>query len=101
HLGRQGYRGLVSRCMRLTSKFVEGIRRIDGVCLVTEPTMNMVGVKSDVMDIQLVAQELRRRGWAVSLFPGYIRVVVMPHVKSSHIESFLQDLENTVKKLSE
>lgn len=101
HLGRQGYRGLVSRCMRLTSKLVEGIRRIDGVCLITEPTMNMVGIKSDVMDIRLVAQELRRRGWAVSLFPGYIRVVVMPHVKSSHIESFLQDLENTVKKLSE
>lgn len=101
HLGKQGYRGLVSRCMRLTSKLVEGIRRIDGVCLVTEPTMNMVGIKSDAMDIQLVAQELRRHGWAVALFPSHIRLVVMPHVKSSHIESFLQDLESTVKKLGE
>ena len=100
HLGRQGYRGVVGRCMRLTSKLVEGIRQINGVSLVTRPSLNMVGIKSDSVSIQLIAQELRRHGWAISLFPGYIRVVVMPHVKSSHIEHFLKDLKETVEKLS-
>ena len=99
YLGRQGYRGVVGRCMRLTSKLAEGIQRIDGVSLVTRPTLNMVGIESDSVGIQFIAQGLRRRGWAVSLFPSYIRVVVMPHVKSSHVEHFLKDLKETVEKL--
>jgi tyrosine decarboxylase/aspartate 1-decarboxylase len=99
HLGRQGYRGVVGRCMRLMSKLVEGIRRIDGINLVTEPTMNMVGISSNEIDIKSVAKEVRRRGWAVSLFPNHIRVVVMPHIKSSHIEYFLKDLKATVETL--
>ena len=99
HLGRQGYRGVVGRCMRLTSKLVDGIRRIGGIDIVTEPTLNMVGINSKKVDINSVAKDLRRRGWAVSLFPSYIRVVVMPHVKSSHIEHFLKDLKESVEKL--
>ena len=99
HLGRQGYRGGVGRCMRLTSKLVEGIRRIEGVNVKTNPTLNVVGITSNDLDIESVAGELRRMGWAVSLFPSYIRVVVMPHVKPSHIEHFLHDLKETVEKL--
>ena len=99
HLGKQGYRAVVGRCMRLTSKLVEGIQRIDGVSLVTQPTLNVVGISSDEVDIKSVAKELKRRGWAVAVFPDYIRVVVMPHVKSSHIEHFLKDLEKTAENL--
>ena len=99
HLGRQGYRGVVGRCMRLTSKLVDGIRRINGVSLKTNPALNIVGITSNELDIESVAGELRRMGWAVSLFPSYIRVVVMPHVSPSHIEHFLQDLKETVEKL--
>lgn len=85
--------------MRLTSKLVEGIRRIKGVNVKTNPTLNVVGITSNDLDIESVAGELRRMGWAVSLFPSYIRVVVMPHVKPSHIEHFLHDLKETVEKL--
>jgi len=85
--------------MRLTSKLVEGIRRINGVNLKTRPTLNIVGITSNEFDIELVAEELRRMGWAVSLFPSYIRVVIMPHVEPSHIQHFLQDLKETVEKL--
>jgi len=99
HLGRQGYRGVVRRCMRLTSKLVEGIRQINSISLKTIPILNIVGITSNDLDIELVAGELRRMGWAVSLFPSYIRVVVMPHVKLSHIEHFLHDLKETVEKL--
>jgi len=100
HLGKQSYRGVVGRCMRLTSKLVDGIRRINGVSLKTMPTLNVVGITSNDLDIESVAGELRRMGWAVSLFASHIRVVVMPHVEPSHIEYFLQDLKETVEKLS-
>jgi tyrosine decarboxylase/aspartate 1-decarboxylase len=99
HLGRQGYRGVVGRCMRLTSKLVEGVQKINGVSLVTRPTLNIVGISSGEIDIKSLAKEMRERGWAVSLFPGHIRVVIMPHVKSSYIEHFLKDLKEVVEKL--
>jgi tyrosine decarboxylase/aspartate 1-decarboxylase len=99
HLGMEGYKRIVGRCMRLTWKLVEEIRRIDGLDIVTEPTMNVVGLKSKVYDIRKIAHELRLKGWAVSLFPSHIRIVVMPHVRKEHIEDFVEDLKEIAKNL--
>jgi len=99
HLGRAGYVSVVERCLGLTWKLVEGIRQIDGLDIVTEPTMNVVGVKSDTVDVSLVFRELRKRGWAVSLFLDYLRIVIMPHTKPSHIKRFLEDLQRILENL--
>jgi tyrosine decarboxylase/aspartate 1-decarboxylase len=101
HLGRGGYKAVVERCLRLTWKLVEGIQQIDGIDIVTQPTINVVGIKSDIIDVWLLVQELRKRGWAVSLFPSHIRIVVMPHVEPSHIESFLEDLGKITEELKD
>jgi tyrosine decarboxylase/aspartate 1-decarboxylase len=101
HLGIEGYKRIVGRCMRLTWKLVGEIKRIESLDIVTEPTINVVGLKSEVFDIRKLAQELRLRGWAVSLFPNYIRIVVMPHLLEKHIESFVEDLRESAKKLEE
>lgn len=99
HLGKEGYKTVVKHCMKLTQKLAEGVQRIDDVNLVTEPVINIVGIKSDGVEIQLIAQELRNMGWAISLFPNHIRIVVMPHVKLLHVENFLKDLEILMEKL--
>ncbi|MDI6690512.1 MAG: tyrosine decarboxylase MfnA [Candidatus Bathyarchaeota archaeon] len=99
HLGVEGYRRIINRCMRLTWKLVDEIKGIEGLEIVTEPVMNVVGLKSKVFDIRKVAHELRIKGWAISLFPGHIRVVVMPHIRWGHIEHFIKDLKEIAKKL--
>ena len=98
HLGREGYKAVVERCMNLTWKLAEGIEKMDEVSLVTKPVMNIVGIKSNDMDINLLTRKLRERGWAVSLFPNHIRIAVMPHIKLLHVQSFLKDLEKIVKE---
>ncbi|MDH5783829.1 MAG: tyrosine decarboxylase MfnA [Candidatus Bathyarchaeota archaeon] len=98
HLGREGYKAVVERCMSLTWKLAEGIERMDEVSLVTEPVMNIVGIKSNDIDINLLTQKLRERGWAVSLFPNHIRIAVMPHIKLLHVQSLLKDLKKIVKE---
>jgi tyrosine decarboxylase/aspartate 1-decarboxylase len=45
----------------------------------------------------LILQRLRKRGWAVSLFPDYIRIVIMPHTTPSHIKNFLEDLKGIIE----
>jgi len=99
HLGRAGYATVVERCLGLTWKLVEGIQRIDGLDIVTEPTLNVVGIKSDRTDVRLIFQELRKRGWAVSLFLDYLRIVIMPHTKPSDIKRLLEDLQRIVENL--
>jgi tyrosine decarboxylase/aspartate 1-decarboxylase len=99
HLGREGYKKIVKKCMRLTFKLAEEIAEIKGLDLVTKPTMNVVGLKSDAVNIRQVAKELRLRKWAISLFPRHIRIVIMPHVQEKHVDEFLQDLNTVVNKL--
>lgn len=99
HLGKENYRKIVESCMHLTWKLVGEIKKIEGLDIVTEPTMNIVGITSKIFDICQIAEELRRRKWAVSLFPNHIRIVVMPHVKERHIEEFLEDLKYIANKL--
>jgi tyrosine decarboxylase/aspartate 1-decarboxylase len=96
HLGISGYRTVVERCLKLTWKLAKGIQLIDRLDLVTEPTLNVVGIKSDTNDVRLIFKELRKRGWAVSLFPGFIRIVIMPHTKPYHIRKLLEDLKNSI-----
>ncbi|MFQ6073685.1 MAG: tyrosine decarboxylase MfnA [Candidatus Bathyarchaeia archaeon] len=100
HLGREGYKAVVERCMSLTLKLAEGIEKMDKVSLVTEPVMNIVGIVSNDIDIRLIAQKLREKGWAVSLFPSHIRVAVMPHIKLVHVQNFLKDLEKAIKEIN-
>jgi tyrosine decarboxylase/aspartate 1-decarboxylase len=99
HLGREGYKAVVKRCMSLTWKLAEEIEKMDKIDLVTKPVMNIVGIKSDVIDIRLIAQKLREKGWAVSLFPNHIRITVMPHIKVAHVQNFLKDLKKIVKEI--
>lgn len=99
HLGVEGYKMVVERCMRLTWKLVKEIKRVEGLDVVVKPTMNIVGLKSDVFGIRRIANELRLRGWAVSVFPNHIRIVVMPHVRERHIKSFVEDLKVVTEKL--
>jgi len=100
HLGTAGYKRIVRSCMHLTWKLAGGISKINGLDIMTEPSTNIVGIKSEVLDIRRIAKELRLRKWAVSLFANHIRIVVMPHVHKQHIEEFLEDLKDIVNELA-
>jgi len=97
YLGRQGYRRIVGRCMRLTHKLANGIERIKGLDIIIKPVMNIVCFKSEVYEIAHIAKRLKLKGWAISFKPDYIRVVIMPHVKERHIMLFLKDLKQIMK----
>lgn len=100
HLGREGYRKIVKRCMDLTSELTEEIKKIPRLDIMTEPTTNVVGIKSDFFNIERLASEIRKLGWAVSLFPQHIRIVVMPHIREEHLKSFLEDLRKVSSDLN-
>lgn len=100
-LGRSGYRQIVKQCIENTSMLVGDLRQIDGVHLLAEPTMNIVGFTCPGLDNSVVVDVLAKKGWALSLFPTHIRVVVMPHTESKYLKAFSVDLKMVLAQLKE
>jgi tyrosine decarboxylase / aspartate 1-decarboxylase len=97
YFGIEGYKKTVQRSMRLTNRLVDEIQTVPGLSLVIKPTINVIGIKSDRIDIIDLASALRQKGWAVALFPKHIRIVIMPHIKLAHISLFIRDLKNIMR----
>uniref|UniRef100_A0A7C6A9F6 Tyrosine decarboxylase MfnA n=1 Tax=candidate division WOR-3 bacterium TaxID=2052148 RepID=A0A7C6A9F6_UNCW3 len=98
YIGIDGYKKIVKRCMELTQRLANAIDSMDKISCVIKPTINVIGIKSDFIDIRDLASALRRKGWAVALFPNHIRIVIMPHTKPVHINWLVRDLKNILRK---
>ncbi len=95
-LGRAGYTETVRQCMENSFYLHERLLEMKGVEPVIVPEMNVLGLRPSA-ESHLAAVDLagilRSRGWALSLFPGFLRITVMPHVSRGMIDDFLDDLE--------
>ncbi|MCZ7401355.1 MAG: tyrosine decarboxylase MfnA, partial [Candidatus Methanoperedens sp.] len=91
HLGEDGYRNIVKKCMKMTDMLVQGTRKL-GVEPLIEPVMNIVAL--DVPDLDEVRKKLRAKGWVTSMTrnPRAMRIIVMPHLNEMSIEMFISDL---------
>jgi tyrosine decarboxylase/aspartate 1-decarboxylase len=96
HLGREGFRTTIQRCMRLTT-FLSSRLEALGFKLVSQPTLNIVAFRSS--NSKLLSEKLRRRGWFVSYIPRLdcIRIIVMPHLRKRHLMAFLKDLNEIAR----
>ncbi len=93
HLGMEGYKKIVDRCMKMTYMLVEGAKEL-GIHPFTDPVMNIVAF--DVPDLEKVRKKLREKGWFTSVTrnPRAMRLVIMPHVDEGVIELFISDLRD-------
>lgn len=91
-LGRRGYVEEVRRALGLAHWFTAELGRIEGVEPVQAPVLNVVGVRPRAVAAGPLAERLRADGWALSVWPDFLRVVIMPHVDRPHLERFLDRL---------
>jgi len=98
YLGREGYRQIVSGCMDNTMLLYHKLEGL-GLEPVIKPVLNIVTFK--VSDAQTVRKRLCDAGWYVSTTsrPESLRMVVMPHVTESVIESYVGDLKKILDVL--
>ncbi|WP_457751853.1 tyrosine decarboxylase MfnA [Thermococcus sp.] len=97
HLGFEGYKEIVRNAMELSRWFASELKRIPGVKLVREPVLNIVSFSTE--NLEDIEEELKARGWGISAHRGYIRIVMMPHVRRAHLEEFLMDLREIIRKV--
>jgi glutamate/tyrosine decarboxylase-like PLP-dependent enzyme len=83
--------------METTQWLVGEVRKIPGLSIVVEPTVNIIGITTSGGDVPDLVNRLRKRGWATSLFDGYLRIAVMPHLNRELLAPFLSTLAELVK----
>lgn len=96
HLGTNGYRRIVKRCMENTTYLMKRLRPL-GIEPVMEPKINVLAVR--IRSHEAVVKAMREKGWRLSkaTHPPSIRFVIMPHVTKDHIDSLVLDLEEIVE----
>ena len=94
-LGRKGFTKTVGRCMALTKLLAKNIETL-GLKLVVQPTLNIVAFRTS--NSKETAETLRKRGWFISYVPRLdcLRIVIMPHLRRQHVQTFLTDLSKTI-----
>lgn len=97
HLGRQGYVKIVRQAMEDAHWFTSAVAQVPGVEPVLKvPDLNVVGVRPLKRRADAVSGALRQKGWALSQWTDFFRVVVMPHVTRELLKSFLSDLQEEI-----
>ncbi len=92
HLGKDGYRKIVDRCMKMTHRLVNEVHDM-GINPLIDPVMNIAVL--DVPDTDKVRKRLRLKGWFTSITrsPRAMRLVVMPHLSDAALTGFITDLK--------
>ncbi len=96
HLGKEGYKKIVDRCMKMTHRLVNEVQEF-GITPLIDPVMNIVAL--DVPDIDNIRKRLRSRGWFTSITrsPRAMRLVIMPHLKDEALTLFISDMKECIR----
>ncbi len=96
NLGRNGFINIVKTCMENTQYLVDKIDEVEGMKIVVNPVMNVVGMTPEKgYNLCEIDQKLKNLNWMLGKFDDFnlIRAVIMPHVKRPHITKFIEDLK--------
>ena len=83
--------------LNLLNYFYNELIKIPNISVVSKPGLNIIGFKITSSSQTKFIKSIRQHGWAISVFPTHIRIVIMPHIKRKHIDSFIKDIKNLVK----
>ena len=100
HLGNEGYKNIVKRCMDVTEYTSKRIMNL-GLKLIVKPTMNVIGIKLKNPD--KIVKKLSDNGWKVNKMEriSSIRIVIMPHVTKNVIDDFIPVFEKVCMEAGE
>ncbi|MEP6702201.1 MAG: aspartate aminotransferase family protein, partial [Betaproteobacteria bacterium] len=98
YLGIDGYKRLAREMMRARDKMSNGIAAIDGLYVVGEPDLTVMGYGSHAIDTFALAEQMTKKGWFVSTMsqpPGiHMGMPTMAHV--GVVDEYLADLADSV-----
>jgi glutamate/tyrosine decarboxylase-like PLP-dependent enzyme len=105
HLGIDGYKDLTARTIDAARRMADGIRAIDGLCVLGEPEAQIVATAAapgweDRVDVFAVGDALLRRGWFLDrqMPPDSLHATVCA-ANAPVIDDYLSDLAASVDEV--
>ena len=94
YFGKEGYSKLIKESMDNAKFLKENLEKI-GYDVICEPELNLVAFNHPNIEAHEFAEKLEELGWKVSVAkcPVAIRVVLMNHIKLTHLKELLEDLK--------
>jgi tyrosine decarboxylase / aspartate 1-decarboxylase len=101
HMGREGYAKNANECMINTEFLADALFKEDFE-LVVEPDLNIVAFTHPKIDTEDLANMLENKGWRVSVssYPKAVRIVLMAHIKYTHLIDFLTSIREIKSSLN-
>ncbi len=95
HLGKEGYRKMIARCMENTTYLVDSMAAM-GMKPIVDPVMNIASFHHHRPPD--VVREMGLRGWNISrtVNPSGLRFVVMPYVDKDNIDDMVNELSKVI-----
>ncbi|MCK4289749.1 MAG: tyrosine decarboxylase MfnA, partial [Candidatus Heimdallarchaeota archaeon] len=81
-----------------TKYLTQRLKELTKIRLVFEPSLNIIGFTCSQMTNEDLVKELLQKGWHLSIYSNWTRIVVMPHVTKEVIDKFINDLETILNK---
>jgi len=98
HFGREGFIHTVRHAMDTTIWLKNKIDEIDEISPAIFPIINVIGITAKGIPISDIVNRMRDKGWALSNFKDFFRLVLMPHVTQNGLTAFLEDISQYLKE---
>lgn len=101
YMGREGYAKNANECM-INSEFLADALFKEDFELIVEPELNIVAFTHPEIPADDLANMLEEKGWMVSVssYPKAIRIVLMGHIKYTHLIDFLTSIREIKSSLN-
>ncbi len=88
----------IKESFEVTKYLTQRLNELAEIKLVFEPSLNIIGFTCNQMTSEDLVKELLQKGWHLSIYSNWTRIVVMPHVTKEVIDKFINDLETVLNK---
>ncbi|MCK5046140.1 MAG: tyrosine decarboxylase MfnA [Candidatus Heimdallarchaeota archaeon] len=88
----------VKESFEVAKYLTQRLNELAKIKLVFEPSLNIIGFTCSQMTNEDLVKELLQKGWHLSIYSNWTRIVVMPHVTKEVIDKFINDLESVLNK---
>jgi tyrosine decarboxylase/aspartate 1-decarboxylase len=95
YMGRRGYSELANNCMVNTEFLADALFK-ENFKVIVKPELNIVAFNHPKIETDQLAKAIQEKGWMISTssYPKAIRIVVMPHLKHTHLVRFMSTLRD-------
>ena len=98
YYGENGYRKNYENIISIKNQLVSRVNSMDDLFVYGEPKLSIVGIGSNTININIIADELKKKGWEINVIqnPNGFHFCITSYHTIKIINNFIGDLKNTI-----